>query len=169
MNKLEAAFKKGVKNVFKKNDLVLYLGASHGITPGYISKMVSWVFCVEFSPVVMRDLLQVCESKKNMLPILSDANHPEQYEELVPKKVDAVYQDIAQKNQVEIFLKNCEKYLKKGYGMLVIKSRSIDVTKKPKEIYKTVKKQLEKEVKILDFKELDPYERDHAMFVVRKK
>ena len=60
-------------------------------------------------------------------------------------------------------------YLKKGgYGILAVKARSIDVTKKPKEVYKQVQEELEKHLNIIDYRVLDPFERDHCMFICKK-
>ena len=75
------------------------------------------------------------EKRNNIAPFIESANHPEKYDEI--PKVDVVYQDIAQRDQVGIFLKNYDKFLKKdGFGLLCIKARSIDVTKDPKQILK---------------------------------
>ena len=47
--------------------------------------------------------------------------------------MDVVYVDIAQPDQTKIAIDNCKMYLKKsGFLFLVIKTRSIDVTKDPK-------------------------------------
>lgn len=47
------------------------------------------------------------------------------------ESVDLLYQDISQKNQVEIFLKNMEKFdVKKA--IIMVKARSIDVVMEPK-------------------------------------
>ena len=52
--------------------------------------------------------------------------------------------------------------------MLAIKSRSIDVTKSPREVYKNeIKKLKESGFKIIDWKTLDPYERAHAFIIAR--
>ena len=173
-SKLAAAIKKGISQIgLKEGDVVLYLGASHGFTPSFVSDMVGkngFVFCIDVAPRVVRDLVFVCEARENMAPILADANHPEEYKELVAKEADVVYQDISQKNQVQIFLKNCDAYLKKGgFGLLAVKARSIDVTRRPGEIFKQVRAELEKHITIVDYKELDPFERDHAFFVCKKK
>jgi fibrillarin-like pre-rRNA processing protein len=106
-----------------------------------------------------------------MAPILADANHPEEYKNLITPQVDVVYQDISQRNQVAIFLKNCDAYLKKGgFGLLAIKARSIDVARKPWEIFKEVRRQLEQSnMTVVDYRDLEPFERDHAMFVCKKK
>ena len=61
-------------------------------------------------------------------------------------------------------------FLKKdGYGMIAVKSRSIDVVKQPQQIYKETRKHLEEKFEVVDMVELDPYDKDHAMFVVKKK
>ncbi|MAG38573.1 fibrillarin [Candidatus Woesearchaeota archaeon] len=172
-SKLAAALSNGISQIgIKEGSVVLYLGASHGYTPSFVSDIIGdsgFVFCVEISPVVARDLVVICEKRKNMTPILASANHPETYKQLVVE-ADIVYQDIAQKNQVEIFLKNCNAYLKKeGFGLLTIKSRSIDITKKPKMIFKEVMKVLEEKMTVVDYRTLEPHEKDHALFVVKKK
>jgi len=172
-SKLAAAILKGCQNIFmRKGDVVLYLGCSYGTTPSHVSDIVGkegFVFALDFAPRVMRDMVFVCEDRKNMAPILGDANKPQSYADKVCM-VDIVYQDIAQRNQVDIFLKNFNLFLKKdGYGLLAVKARSVDVTKKPKEIFAEVKQRLEKEVTIVDYRTLEPYELDHCMFICKKK
>ena len=83
---------------------------------------------------------------------------------------DVIYQDIAQKGQVDIFLKNINAFLKKdGYALLAIKARSIDVTKNPKQIFKEVREMLDKEMIIVDYRTLEPYQKDHAFFICKNK
>ena len=110
----------------------------------------------------MRDLISHAEKRGNIIPILADTRKPEDYEKNVLEKVDLVYADVADPEEVKIFIRNCKKFLKpKGYGMIAIKSRSIDVIKEPQQIYKESKKMLEEDFEILDFVTLDPYEKDH--------
>ncbi len=175
-SKLGAAIKKGISQIgLKEGDVVLYLGASHGFTPTYVSDIISeegFVFCLDFAPRVVRDLVFICEERKNMAPILADANHPEEYKEQITKEVDIIFQDIAQRSQVRIFLKNCDAFLKKGgFGLLALKARSIDVSMKPKQVFKEARKQLEqhKGIIIVDYKELYPFEKDHSFFLIKKK
>lgn len=173
-SKFIAAIAKGLSQTgIKEGNTVLYLGASHGYTPSFMSDIVGnegFIFALDFAPRVVRDLVFVCEKRKNMSPILDDAFHPERYKNLVPKEVDVIYQDIAQRNQLDIFLKNCDMFLKKGgFGLLALKARSIDVSRKPKEIFREVRKELEKKATIVDYRELDPFEKDHAFFVIKKK
>ena len=172
-SKLGAAILKGLSQTgIKEGAIVLYLGASHGYTPTFVSDIVGssgFVFCLDFAPRVVRDLVFVCEERENMAPMLENAIIPETYKDKVPK-VDVIYQDIAQRDQVGIFLENCDLFLKKeGFGLLALKPRSIDVTRKPKDIFKETRKKLEEKLTIVDYKELDPYEMDHAFFVVKKK
>ncbi len=172
-SKLAAAILKGSPNIgIRKNDVVLYLGSASGTTASHVSDIVGkegFVFAVDIAPRVIRDLIFVCYDRKNIAPILADANKTDSIKERI-SAVDVIYQDVAQKNQIEIFLKNARLFLKKdGYALIAVKSRSIDVTRKPKEIFKLVKEQLEKELQIIDYRELVPYQKDHAMFICRKK
>ncbi len=172
-SKLAAAILKGSPNIFiRKNDVVLYLGCSTGTTVSHVSDIVGrdgFIFGVDFAPRVMREMVFVAEDRKNIAPILGDANRPESYVDRVCM-VDVVYQDIAQRNQVDIFLKNVKMFLKKeGYCLLVVKARSVDVTKKPKVIFSEVKQRLEKELIIIDYRTLEPYQLDHCMFVCKKR
>jgi len=172
-SKLGAAILKGLSQTgIKEGSTILYLGASHGYTPSFVSDMIGEkgiIFCLDFAPTVMRDLVFICEKKTNMIPIIADAKNPENYKEnIIP--VDVVYQDVAQRDQVKIFLDNCNTHLKPGgFGLLALKARSIDVSGKPKNIFFEARKQIEKNYTIVDYRELDPFEKDHAFFVVKKK
>lgn len=172
-SKLAAAIVKGISQMgIKPDSTVLYLGCASGTTSSHVSDIVGkegFVWCLDFAPRTMRDMILVSEQRPNMTTIMEDANHPERYANQV-LAVDAIFQDVAQKNQAEIFLKNCDMFLKKGgFGILCVKSRSIDISKKPKEIYKVVREQIEKKLMIVDYKELDPLEKDHCVFVCKKK
>lgn len=171
-SKLAAAITKRILIIpIKEDDNVLYLGASHGYTPSYISDIIGKngkIFCIDFAPRVVRDLLFVCEERKNMIPILADANKPETYKNRITQ-VDIIYQDVAQKNQIEILLKNLQFLKPKGYALIAIKTRSIDVTKSPQKIYKDVEEKLKEKLRIIDKKELDPFQKDHGFFVCQKR
>ena len=156
----------------KEDDIILYLGASHGYTCSYLSDIIGingFIFALDIAPRVVRDWVKVCEIRNNICPLLYDANKPELYKDKIAK-ADVVYQDIAQRNQVEIFLKNIDLFLRNnGYCLLAVKSRSIDVTKDPKQIYDIVKNKLISKLKIIDYKVLDPFQRDHCLFVCQKR
>jgi len=171
-SKLAAAVKKGLKTwPFKRGIKVLYLGIAAGTTASHISDLIGKegvIFGVEFAPRVLRELMFVVNERRNIIPILADANQPETYQHIA-SLVDVVYQDVAQPHQVEIFLKNLRWFSKPNtIGFLAVKARSIDVTKDPKEVFKMVEKQLrENKVKILEAIRLDPFHKDHMMFVVK--
>ncbi|MBU0629018.1 MAG: fibrillarin-like rRNA/tRNA 2'-O-methyltransferase [Nanoarchaeota archaeon] len=172
-SKLAATILKGSPNVFiRKNDVILYLGCSSGTTVSHVSDIVGsngFVFALDFAPRMVRDIVFVCEERKNIAPILADANKPDSFVDRVCQ-VDVIYQDIAQRSQVEIFLKNVNMFLKKeGYGLLAIKARSIDVTKRPRQIFAEIRQKLEKEMSIVDSRTLEPFQMDHCMFICKKK
>lgn len=171
-SKLAAAIVKGMPRLpVEKNSRVLYLGAAHGYTPSFMSDIAAEgiVFALDFAPRVVRDLVFVAEERKNILPLLADANHPETYYNITGA-VDVVYQDVAQRNQVDIFLKNCNMLLKPGgYGMLALKARSVDVLQNPQGIFLAARKELEKKLTVLDMRILGPLQKDHAFFLCEKK
>lgn len=170
-SKLAAAIAKGLKIEIGRESTILYLGAAHGYTASFLSQICDKgkVFAVEFAPRVARELVILAEKRKNILPIVSDASHPESYYHMAGA-ADIVYQDIAQRNQVEIFMKNCGLFLKRnGLAMIALKARSIDVTEKPAKIFTEVKRQLEEHFTIIDYRNLEPMQKDHAFFVCRKK
>jgi fibrillarin-like pre-rRNA processing protein len=171
-SKLCAGLLKGMKSSYiKEGDFVLYLGASTGTTPSHVSDIVGedgFVYALDFAPRVVRNLVFVCKERKNMAPLLADANRPESYLSYA-SPVEVIYQDIAQRNQVGIFVKNIEMYLKiGGYGLLALKARSIDVTKRPRQIFEQVRRELSEKFQIVEEVVLEPFEKDHCMFVVRK-
>ena len=172
-SKLAAMILKGCTNIgIRKNDVVLYLGSSHGYTVSFLSDMLSkegLIFGIDPAPRVMRDLIFLAEKRKNIVPVLADANHPETYLDKVCQ-ADIVYQDVSQRNQAEIFISNCDLFLKpSGYGLLSVKAKSIDVKMKPNDIFISIRKQLEQQFTVIDYRVLEPFERDHCMIIVKKK
>jgi len=171
-SKLAAAIVKGIRDIpLKEDSVVLYLGASHGYTPSFMSDICAKgkIFALDFAPRVVRDLVYLCENRKNICPILGNANHPETYFHKTTM-VDIVYMDIAQKNQAEIFLKNIRMFLKKGgIAMIAVKARCIDVAEKPDTIFRNFRNDIEGELRVIDSKPLSPLERDHMFFIVERK
>jgi len=172
-SKLAAAIKKRIREVpINPGDYVLYLGIAAGTTASHISDIIGWrgmIFGVDVAPRILRELVPILNDRKNIIPLLEDASKPENYLHVVPV-VDVIYQDIAQPHQVDVFVRNIDCYLRKGgYGFLAVKARSIDVTKDPKIIFREVDKQLrEYGLKIVDNVRLDPYHKDHAMFLIKR-
>ncbi len=168
-SKLGAAILNGMCTFpFEKRSKVLYLGASSGTTPSHISDICTdgIVWCVEFSPRMMRSLVDLTRTRKNMVPILDDATKPQNYMHLL-EKVDVLYSDVAQPKQSELFMNNMRLYLKpEGIGIIMIKARSIDVTKSPKKIFREEESKLKiNGFKVLEKINLEPYEKDHIAIV----
>jgi fibrillarin-like pre-rRNA processing protein len=173
-SKPAAAIKKGLENFpLKEGMKILYLGIASGTTASHFSDVVGKngiIYGVDNAERVLRDLVKVAEQRGNIVPIMSDARKPESYKHMILEKVDLVYEDVADPDQIPILIRNCDMFLNDdGYAMIAIKSQSIDVTKEPKEIYEESLVELEKHFKILDKVELDPYEKHHLYVVMSKK
>ena len=169
-SKLAASIMNGLNDFpFIQKSSVLYLGVSTGTTISHISDIIGKngvIFGVEHTSRVARDFLdRVASHRKNIIPIIQDARKPQEYFSVF-KKVDVVYVDIAQPDQTDITIANCKMYLKSnGYLFLVIKTRSIDVTKDPKKVISNEIKKLEPLFEIKQIINLQPYDKDHAIVI----
>lgn len=172
-SKLAAAILKGIEYVpIKPGGRVLYLGAATGTTASHVSDIVGSngiVYCVEFAPRVVRELIAVCERRKNMIPILADARIPQGYRAIVLEEVDAIYCDVAQPEQAKLLADNADMFLRDNGGiMLAIKARSVDVTLEPSEVYKREMTTLEERgFNIVSTVHLEPFDKAHAMVTAR--
>jgi len=166
-----AIYKKIQTFPIKSGTKILYLGIASGTTASHFSDIIGKkgiIYGIEISERVLRELLEVAEDRKNIVPILADAQTPEKYSWI--EQVDVVYADVAMREQSDILIRNCEYFLKDdGYAIIAIKARSIDVTKSPTKIYNQQRKILERHFKVKEFVILDPYEKDHCMFILKKK
>jgi len=171
-SKLGACLHKGIKYwPFKEDSKVLYLGAASGTTVSHVSDICAngYVFSVEISARPFSDLLRLASKRQNIFPIMADARKVREYVHIVPE-VDVVYQDIAQRDQAEIFAKNVDVFLRRGgYGLIMVKARSIDVVRDPKDIFKDVEEYLKDSgYKVLQTIRLEPYEKDHIAIIIQK-
>ncbi|MBI1972280.1 MAG: fibrillarin-like rRNA/tRNA 2'-O-methyltransferase [Candidatus Aenigmarchaeota archaeon] len=171
-SKAAAAITKGIRNFpIKKGSKILYLGIAQGQTASYFSDIIGHegiIYGVEFSSRAVSDLVISTEKRGNIVSIKADARKPEDYSWV--EKVDVVYEDVADPEQVAILLRNAGAFLKKGgYAMMAIKSRSIDVTRAPKEIFRESVEMIKNTMEILDFVTLEPHEVDHAFIVCRPR
>jgi fibrillarin-like pre-rRNA processing protein len=171
-SKLAAAIKKGLESLpISAGAKVLYLGAATGTTVSHVSDIVGGkgeVYAVEFSPHSMKKLIQLCEKRQNIIPILADARNVGEYAEA--GMVDVIYEDVAHPDQAEILLRNGERFLEKGgWAMIAIKSQSIDVTRKPSEIYREVEAGLSGMFEVVQRVSLEPYEMGHLFLLLRKR
>ena len=169
-SKLSAYLSAGGRSYpLKRDSKVLYLGAANGTTVSHVSDIANEgvVYSVEFSPRSFRDLVKLSESRSNICPILADATKPDEYS-FAMEKVDVVYSDVAQKNQADILADNMDMYGAR-YGMVCIKARSEDVTAPPERIFEMSRKRLvERGMKVLDLRSLEPFEKDHVMIIVER-
>ena len=169
-SKLAATIMNGLRDFpFMQKSSVLYLGVSTGTTISHISDIVGQngiIFGVEHTSRVARDFLdRVASHRKNIIPIIQDARKPQEYFSVF-KKVDVAYVDIAQPDQTDIAIDNCKMYLKSnGYLFLVIKTRSIDVTKDPMKVVSNEIKKLEPLFEIKQTINLHPYDKDHVIVI----
>jgi fibrillarin-like pre-rRNA processing protein len=170
-SKLAALLRKGLRDwPFRRDARVLYLGAANGTTASHVSDLVPGgvVHAVEFSPRAFQKLLTVAEQRENFNPLLADAANPDAYAREVGE-VDILYQDVSQREQAEIFLRNARLLARGGSGFLMIKARSIDVGANPKAVYERVVEVLRGSgLKVLEVVRLEPYEKDHAAVLVRR-
>ncbi len=133
--------------------IVRSLGASVTISPGQ----------------TLHDLIGTSAPRINLIPILADARDPVSYTNMVTE-VDIIYQDVAQRGQAEIAIRNAELFLKKG-GLLVliIKSRSIDSVKNTDEVSHNEIRNLGELFKVTGTLNLEPFHSDHAVVLAQKQ
>lgn len=169
-SKLAAAVANNLRNFsFKKDSKVLYLGASTGTTVSHVSDICSdgIIYAIEFSERVFHSLLDLARPRKNIVPVMSDARKFERYQWI--EEVDVVFCDISQPDETEIAIRNAKEFLKKGGILMVsIKSQSIDVTKKSRQVYEEEKKKIEQAgFDVVEAIDLEPFEKNHALIVAR--
>lgn len=144
-SKIAAAILRKLKELpLRKSSNVLYLGASTGTTVAHVSDICSEgrIFAVEkaYDPFVK--LIGLSERRDNIYPILDDAGIPERYRFFMDK-VDVIYQDVAQRNQVQIFNANAALFPSVKDAMLILKIRSISGKGSPESILNAELKKIE--------------------------
>ena len=171
-SKVGAAVKKEVNLEIEQDLEVLYLGAASGTTVSHFSDILEegFVFAVEYSDTVIRDLVHLAEDRENIAPILGNARNPEEYEELVAGKVDLIFQDISQSDQAEIFIRNAEKFLREdGTALMAVKAQSISSSRDPEEVFDEVREKLGEKFEFVEETLLEPYEVDHLFIKMKLK
>ena len=144
---------------------MLYLGAASGTTASHVSDLCpdGKVCCVEVSARSFRDLLTVAAARPNMFPIKADAHRPDSYAPMVGE-ADLIYQDIAQRDQDSVFLRNAASFLAEGgRGLLMVKARSVAVAERPEEVFRRVLDSLgrDRRLRVMEKVRLEPYHKDH--------
>jgi fibrillarin-like pre-rRNA processing protein len=175
-SKLSASILKGLKCFpFSEGGSCLYLGASTGTTVSHISDILGLngkLFAVEMAPRVARELLEhVVAFRRNIIPIIADARHPERFPSIYGT-MPIIYCDIAQPDQTDIAISNCARFFPKDVGVLflVVKASSIDALEEKSRVVSDQVRKLEKAgFEIVQKIDLEPYDRKHAMIVARKR
>ncbi|MFH0714670.1 MAG: fibrillarin-like rRNA/tRNA 2'-O-methyltransferase [Candidatus Diapherotrites archaeon] len=173
-SKLCAGICKGLKEFpFASGQKILYLGAAEGTTLSHVSDIVGKsgvVVGVDISPTVMRKLLLLAEQRENIFPLLADANQPLLYpSEIREMQFDGLVQDVSQKNQAEIFLKNAKLLKEGGFGLLAVKARSISPSLSPQKVFEGEVSKLNEMFNVIQTVPLAPFESDHLLVHCRRK
>ena len=161
-----------ITNFLREDLKCLYLGASSGTTVSHISDIVEKgiIYGIEFAERSIRQLIQNTTNRSNIIPILGDARYPEKYAKSVFTDINLIYQDVAQPNQAEIAIANCNHYLNQnGIMIIAIKSQSIDSIIKSEKIYERETKKLENGgFSIIESINIHKYAANHIILIVKK-
>ena len=172
-SKLAALVKTGVERwPFRPRSQVLYLGAGAGTTASYMSDICpeGRIVAVEFAPEPFRKMVELAKGRFNIVPVLADAHHTGAYSAHVGGRVDVLYQDVAQRDQWEIAHRNALAFLNPdGWLVLMVKSRSIDVSRPPAQVYADIGRAIEgTEFRVKEFLDIGQYEHEHGAFMVTR-
>ena len=149
----------------------LYLGGAHGTTESHLSDLCpeASIYVVEKSPTAFPRLLALARRRRNLLPILADAQLPERYRADVGE-VDLIYQDVAQRDQVRIFGENAEACLSgRGRGLLMLKVRSVTQRRPAAVVVRESRAALARHGLTIEAEvPLAPYAREHVALAVHR-
>ena len=171
-SKLSAAIRNGLRNFpFLEDSSVLYLGASTGTTVSHISDICSegMIFAVEFSTEPFSKLLELSRDRQNIYPVFSTARSPENYSLFIERDPEIIYQDISQKDQLRILLRNMQAFPGWNYAMLMLKAISIDSSRNPEAVMREQEALLRKErnISILETVNIGNFHRGHFCIVMK--
>jgi fibrillarin-like pre-rRNA processing protein len=168
-SKLAATIESGLDTGLAADDTVLYLGAANGTTVGHVADFAGRTYAVEFAPRPVRDLLDVCETRPRLFPLLKDAREPATYAHVVESNVDAVVQDVATRGQAAVAARNAQFLADDGRLVLAIKARSEDVAREPQAVFEDVRAELRETFEILAETRLEPFHDDHLAVIARPR
>ena len=163
----------------QQGSTVLYLGAGHGTTISHLhdhlcgskNRFGGRLVAVDLAPRCLRDLTHLAEHRPGLVPVLGDARKFDAWGVLIPSRVDWLFQDVGQAEQVEIFLSAVRRFLSKdGIGLLSLKAASERHSEGGDEdIFAKAIAQLSSEVELLEHINLTGFEDQHALFVIRRR
>ena len=163
----------------KEGTTILYLGAGHGTSISHLhdhlcgtdNDLGGRIVAVDLAPRCLRDLTHLAKTRPGLVPVLGDARKHAAWGILLPKKVDWLFQDVAQSGQVEIFIGACRRFLNiGGLGLLSLKAASERWTGEGEDaLFGKVEKQLvENGFAVDECIKLAGYEDNHVLFVTRR-
>ena len=158
---------------------VLYLGAGHGTSISHLhdhlcgaeNDLSGRLVAVDLAPRCLRELTHMAKSRPGLVPVLGDARKHAAWGVLLPRKVNWLFQDVAQAGQVDIFIAACRRFLERnGTGLLSLKAASERWTGEGEEaLFTSVEQALESSgFEVEERIELAGYEDNHVLFAVRK-
>jgi len=158
---------------------VLYLGAGHGTSISHLhdhlcgaeNDLSGRLVAVDLAPRCLRELTHMSKSRPGLVPVLGDARKHAAWGVLLPRKVNWLFQDVAQAGQVDIFIAACRRFLERnGTGLLSLKAASERWTGEGEEaLFTSVEQTLESSgFEVEERIELAGYEDNHVLFAVRK-
>jgi fibrillarin-like pre-rRNA processing protein len=165
-SKLGAMIERGMDLGIDGGETVLYLGAASGTTVSHVADFSGPTYAVEFAARPARDLLDVCEARENLFPLLKDARRPETYAHVV-EPVDLLVQDVATRGQAAVALSNRRFLDPDGRLLLAVKARSEDVTAEPASVFERTLDRLREGYEVLATERLDGFHDDHLGVVAR--
>ena len=163
----------------EKGSTVLYLGAGHGTSISHLydhlcgqnNQHGGRIVAVDLASRCLRDLTHLAKTRPGLVPVLGDARKHSAWGVLVPRRVDWLFQDVAQSGQVDIFISACKRFLNiEGIGLLSLKAASERWTGEDEQfLFRSVEEKLsENGFEIEESIELTGYEDNHVLFVARR-
>ncbi|WP_435129765.1 fibrillarin-like rRNA/tRNA 2'-O-methyltransferase [Halobaculum sp. D14] len=164
-SKLGAMLELGMDTGLDGGETVLYLGAANGTTVSHVADFAGPTYAVEFAARPVRDLLDACDPRPNLFPLLKDARKPETYAHVVESGCDVVVQDVATRGQAAVANRNAQFLADDGRLLLAVKARSEDVAADPASVFDDVRAELAEQYDVLETRRLDRYHTDHLGIV----
>ena len=111
-------------------------------------------------------LIKLSEGRKNIYPILEDANYFEKYSFFL-SKIDLIYQDISQRNQVQIFNSNAAGCPSARSAILILKMRAISSRLSEKQILNRSLEEIEG-FRVKEVINLKPFHKAHYLIYMER-
>lgn len=168
-SKWKAAMEIDLDVFLKGEENILYLGASSGTTVSFLSELTKGnIFAVEKAPLMAIPLVNLAETKENILPIFSDARDTDKLKEAIKdQKINILFQDIPSRDQIRIIREAAKLVDKDCKILLTLKTQSISQESK-QVTFNKVRAELKTDFNILETAELEPFHQKHYFFVLEK-